>query len=164
MRRPGSEERGVSERASKTMSSWAPRAELELNLSQHIILALSSAWWMPDPQRRMTRSVMEISISGEHFQVVMETQANEEGIDGPELHASAPARISDVGSRNVIVSTGDDRRERREVLHDRVAGLRSPEALEQLLKHEPCGIDGLLRCQSLAQTAKLGTASRRVSP
>ena len=58
----------------------------------------------------MTRGVTEVSISGEHLQVVMEAQANEEGIDGPELHALAPARMSDVGSRYVIVATRDDHR------------------------------------------------------
>ena len=112
----------------------------------------------------MTRSVMEVSVSGEHLQVVMEAQANEEGVDGPKLHAMAPAHISDVGSRNVIVAIRDDHREHREALHDRITGLGAAESLEQLLKDQPGGIDRLLGCQSLAQTATFGPIARRVSP
>jgi len=58
----------------------------------------------------MTRGVMEVSISGQHLQVVMQAQASEESIDGPELHALTPARILDVGSRYVIVATRNDHR------------------------------------------------------
>ena len=78
------------------------------------ITVLASVRWTPDPQWRMTRGVLDVSVDGEHLQVVTEAQAHEEGIDGPELHALAPAPVSDVGSRNVIVATRDNHREHRE--------------------------------------------------
>ncbi len=85
------------------------------------ITVLASVRGTPDPQWRMTRGVLDVSVDGEHLQVVTEAQAHEEGIDGPELHALAPAPVSDVGSRNVIVATRDDHREHREALQQVLA-------------------------------------------
>ena len=140
-----------------SISDWAAVGSVRASINL-------SRGWTPDPQRGMSRSVVEVSVGGEELQVVMEAEAREQGVDGPELDAVTPAGIADVGRRDMIIAVRRDHRQRREALHDRVAGGGTAEALEQFLQDEPGRVHRLPGRERLPQTARLWSVVRRVSP
>ena len=110
----------------------------------------------------MSCRMMEITVRGEHHEIVTEAQPNEKGVDRLELHAFAPANVPDLGRHNVVFTIRHDHGQRCEPLYDRVASLRAAETLQQLLKHEPRRINGLLRCSGWRATMLYTADTRRL--
>jgi hypothetical protein len=104
----------------------------------------------------MAGGMVEVSIGGEQLQVVMEAEAREQGVDGPELDPVTPARIAEIGGRDMVIAVRHDHRQRGEARHDSVAGRGAAEALQQLLKDEAGREHRLPGGERLSQTGGFG--------
>jgi len=81
----------------------------------------------------VSRHVLVVAIGAEHDQVVAHAQLCQERIDGPDLHALAPARVANLGRGVVVLSVRHQQWQGPEVVHDGVAIPGSVEALEEFL-------------------------------
>ena len=90
----------------------------------------------PDLERDDPAGVTKVVVSREHRQLVADAELGQQGVDRPQLDATTAAPIPEVGRGDVVVAVGNQERQRRETIEDRVARLGSLESLQQLLEDE----------------------------
>ena len=91
----------------------------------------------PQANADVSRHQLEVTVRGEHHELVPATQLRKERVDGADLDALPAARVAKVGRLDMVRSIGHEQWQRREALHDRVTSLGPTEALQQFLQHEP---------------------------
>jgi len=93
----------------------------------------------------VSRGVLEIAVSAEKLEIARDAELRDKRVDGAELHAGASTRVSEIGRRDVVVSTGLNIRQRSEPAAN--LGLRAvgQEPLKELLNDEAGGHDQVRR-------------------
>lgn len=84
----------------------------------------------PDVEPRVGDHPIEVAVGRQHDEVVPRAQPRQERLDHPDLNPGAPARVADLGRRDVVVAIEHQQRERSETLDDHRPSLRSGESLE----------------------------------
>lgn len=97
----------------------------------------------PEAQRCVSRHVLEVPVGAEHREVVAQAELCQENVDGPDLHSVPSAGRAQVRRGDVVVPVRHEERQRRKPFQDRLARLRSPEALQDLLQDQTGRADRL---------------------
>lgn len=105
----------------------------------------------------------ENTVRREQRQLVTHAQLRQQHVDSADLHTALPTNGAKLRCRNVILPIGNDQRKRRESLDDLLVRLRTGEALEQLLKHEPGRDHAFSRLQSADEPTDLGNVGRLIA-
>lgn len=106
---------------------------------------------------------MEVLVGGQHGQLVPDAKLREERVDGCRLDALATAAITNVGGADVILTVGDEKRQRAEALDDPAMRFGLREALQQLLEHQTRADDGAV-FQGVLQVTDFRQIRRRIPP
>ncbi len=91
------------------------------------------------------------------------TQLGKEGVNRSNLNPGATARVAQFRRVHVIAPIGNDKRQCGKPINDLLAGLRAREPLQQFLKDEPCGDDGVTGLKAAAQFFNLVRSTGRVA-
>ena len=97
----------------------------------------------------------KIVVSGQHLEIVSDTEAGEQRVHGAKLNARPAAAVANLGRFHVRVSVRTHERDDREALEDGVVGASAAEALKQLLQNEARRGHGLASEESLLEAPKL---------
>lgn len=106
----------------------------------------------------MLRNPREVGIRGEQGEVVTHADLGQQRVDGPDLHASTTAPVSDHRRLDVILPVGDDEGKSGEALDDPVPVAGSVEALKEFLEDEPRREHRLTRADRPGEGFDLGPA------
>jgi hypothetical protein len=91
-----------------------------------------------------------------------DAQLCEHGVDRPDLHAAASARVPNAGSGDVVLTIGLDQRQGGEALDDLRLGLRAGKALQNFLQHETGRDHKIVAFQGVLQGLQLRLSGSRV--
>jgi hypothetical protein len=111
----------------------------------------------------VSRDVNEITICGEHRQVVVNAELRKQCIDSLDLYTGSTTAIAQFGRLDVIVPFGDQEGQRSKSLQYLSAILRSGEPLQQLLQDEPGGMNRVTSAECVDEREHLRFALRLVS-
>ena len=69
----------------------------------------------------MSGDPREVRVRRQQCELVADAERGQERVDRPDLHAAAPATVTDLRRSNVVRAIGKEERQRREALDDAVA-------------------------------------------
>jgi hypothetical protein len=103
----------------------------------------------------MSSSVHEVVVGGKQRQLMPAAELNEKSIDRSELNSRPAAGVAYLGCRDVIVPIGGDDWQSLEAFNDCRRGMWPVEALQQLLKNQPCSDHCIGACKSFLKRTNL---------
>lgn len=105
----------------------------------------------------MSGGVLEVLVGAEQLEVVGDAQLSDEGVDGAELNSGAATRVSQVCSRDVVLSRRLNEGKCAQASTDLGLGALRQKTLKKLLDDEACR-DHQVRLDSHCQTPDRGAA------
>ena len=91
------------------------------------------------------------------------TQLRKEGINRSNLNSGATAIVAQFRRVHMIASIGNEKRQCGKSIDDLLTCFRTRKPLQQFLKDEPCGDDGVTRLKAAAQFFNLVRSTGRVA-
>lgn len=107
---------------------------------------------------------MEVLVSRQHCQIVVNAQTSEERVDGPHLYTFATTCIAKVGGSYVVVTIGNEEWQSIEALDDPPVRLGSRKPLKQFLENESRRVDRIPSIQGPPELFDLRLALVMASP
>ena len=112
----------------------------------------------------MPGDIAKVFVGRQHRQVVAETELRQQRVDSADLHAAAPALVSEFGRVNMVAAVGNQQRQSGEPVEYLRPASRSGEALQKFLQDEPGGHELLAGFDGANQFARFIRRGGGVAP